>query len=458
MNHKSSIPSFFASIALLLGLLNCAHERSIQQQFARYDGAYERQTLADSTLPVLMPYNRYVDPAGVQIYFGDPKLENHALDCVLSPDEKWLAVLGRYSMVIISPQDQKIVHRLRLEDHFSKENVMNVFSGIAWMAKGDTLQLFWSAVAGKKRSMVIQAEWDGKSLNILRTHPFEAQKPDAAALANEVLVRTEQGRAVLYAVLNGNNRVEKIDIESGQLLWSARVGLAPFGIASAQGKLFVTNWAGSVAGLCGCRHRRCALGCSQSRCPDRGYTRRDCLGPRPRHPERLLHEIIVGLHPNDIIASADEKYIFVANANSDLVSVIDAATAQISETISVRLWQEKNKYWGDSPNGLGLSRDGRILYVANGLDNALAVVRLGRKACSSRSGRAEPGGGFYSHWRLSWRGLRLSRQPALRGKHRSRRRAASNGDRIPAPRHSMPIACWLQSPPFLCRGQRSYQH
>jgi hypothetical protein len=65
--------------------------------------------------------------------------------------------------------------------------------------------------------------------------------------------------------------------------------------------------------------------------------------------------------------------------------VISTENNEVSETISVRLSPEKNEYWGDSPNGLGLSKDGKTLYVANGMDNALAVVELGRKAGGNQS-------------------------------------------------------------------------
>ncbi len=41
---------------------------------------------------VQLPYNRLIQPAGKQIVFGDASQENHALDAVLSPDGKWLAV------------------------------------------------------------------------------------------------------------------------------------------------------------------------------------------------------------------------------------------------------------------------------------------------------------------------------------------------------------------------------
>ncbi len=59
-----------------------------------------------------LPYGRILDPAGKQIYFGDSTLENHALDCALSPDGKWLAVEERYSVVFISTKRNKISYTL----------------------------------------------------------------------------------------------------------------------------------------------------------------------------------------------------------------------------------------------------------------------------------------------------------------------------------------------------------
>ena len=96
----------------------------------------------------------------------------------------------------------------------------------------------------------------------------------------------------------------------------------------------------------------------------------------------VLSEIIVGLHPNDIVKSPDEKYVYIANANSDFVSVIDTREDQLTETIPVRLLGDENPFWGSSPNGLAISGNGKTLYVANGMDNALAVVSLGSKASS----------------------------------------------------------------------------
>jgi len=61
---------------------------------------------------ILLPYDRIIQPTGMQIYFGDRSLENHALDAALSPDHKWLAVEERYSIVFISTIDKKVAFTL----------------------------------------------------------------------------------------------------------------------------------------------------------------------------------------------------------------------------------------------------------------------------------------------------------------------------------------------------------
>jgi YVTN family beta-propeller protein len=146
-------------------------------------------------------------------------------------------------------------------------------------------------------------------------------------------------------------------------------------------KLYVTNWAGrkpeggdlEIAGIPwgAARVDNKAAG---------GATREGSVAVIDRKNGKILKEIVVGLHPNDIVSHKSGKFVYITNSNSDNVSVINTATDTISETISVKLQPEINQYFGDSPNGLAISPNGKTLYVANGMDNALAVVKLGKNA------------------------------------------------------------------------------
>ncbi len=60
---------------------------------------------------VLFAYGRYIQPAGEQIVFGEKDRENHALDCALSADEKWLVVEERTSLYFLNTATRQIAYR-----------------------------------------------------------------------------------------------------------------------------------------------------------------------------------------------------------------------------------------------------------------------------------------------------------------------------------------------------------
>ena len=366
---------------LSVGLMLQAQTFKKTEGQASYWSSYEGKTLSPAENPELLPYNRWVEPAGKQVYFGDPGLENHALDVVFSPDKKWLAVEGRYEILILSPKTYEIVATLNVSSVLKDAGIMNTFSGICWAMDNGSYKLYWGTSSYNNTSYVMQASWDNIKLAASDFYLFEAAKPATVAIPNEVLVLKENGKSYLYVVLNGNNELVKIDLATKQRLWTSKVGVAPFGITEANGKLYVTNWAGSVPDSSDTNVAGVPWGLSKVD-PVTGATREGTVSVIDPKSGSVLKTIQVGLHPNDIIRSNDSKFIYVANANSDDVSVISTATDMVCETIPVRLTPEQNKYWGDSPNGLAIAPDNKVLYVANGMDNALAVVELGLKSCS----------------------------------------------------------------------------
>jgi DNA-binding beta-propeller fold protein YncE len=364
---------------LLLTLLFAAiTSLNAQTDKSGYRGSYEDKTMSPGEAPVLLPYNRWIDPAGQQIFFGDKNQENHALDVALSPDEKWLAVEGRYEVVILSASTRKIVATFLLNKNFNNQVPMNTFSGICWRQEGDLSQLFWGA-ASKANSGVIKVSWENEKFRNPEFIPFAREEPSASSLVNEVCYRNEGGKPALYVVLNGNNKVVKLDPDTKAVAWSTPVGVAPFGITEANGKIYVTNWAGRQPS----RNDSDVAGVpwGSARVNDvNGATEEGSVTVLDSATGKVLKEIKTGLHPNDIITGSDGKFIYVSCANSDEVDVISTASDKVTEKISVRLNAAGNSYWGDSPNGLALSKDNSTLYVCNGMDNALAVISLGKKS------------------------------------------------------------------------------
>ncbi len=343
---------------------------------------------------VQLPYNRFVHSAGDQIFFGDASLENHALDVALSPDRKWIAVEERTSIVFISTLADTVKFILRNTYHPDLRGGSNTYSGIRWHDNNGTPEVYWSVIGINNRSFVASAKWDGTKAEFGRLIEYKAVPPAEVAIPNELLITTESNHEYLYVVLNGNNKVIKQDLITGDTVWITDPGVAPYGLTMAAGKLYVTNWAGreplpadpDVAGI--------PWGKARVNNKAGGSTREGSVTIIDPKTGVKIKELIVGLHPNEITSDRQGGYVYLTNSNSDNVTVINTLIDEITETISVRLQPEINPYFGDSPNGLCLSNDERTLYVANGMDNAIAVIRLSKRAARRGTGNTSIITGF----------------------------------------------------------------
>ncbi len=265
---------------------------------------------------------------------------------------------------------------------------MSTYSGIKTWTTGTESQIFWSAANGDNhQSYVMQAVWDGKKISIKNAFAFKPVAPSPMALPNELLIRTENYKDYLYVVLNGNNQIVKIDLSTNNTLWTKPTGVAPYGIASVGNQLFITNWGGPMPTDTAGRETAGVPYGSTYTDPKTGATATGSVQVIDPATGDITKEIAVGLHPNVIIPSKDGRFLYVANANSDNVSVISVAALQVVENIPVRLIPGQKGYIGDSPNALAISADGTTLYVANGLDNAVAVIKLGAGSSAKGSGK-----------------------------------------------------------------------
>ena len=105
--------------------------------------------------------------------------------------------------------------------------------------------------------------------------------------------------------------------------------------------------------------------------------------------QKLTAEINTGSRPNDLIFSRDGKFLFVANANDNSVSVIDVKSRKVLETVTTALYPDAPA--GSTPNGLALSSDRnggpqQTLLVANADNNCLAVFDVSKPGKSRSLG------------------------------------------------------------------------
>ncbi len=339
---------------------------------------YNDTTLLAEQAPYLMPYNRVIDGAGVSVSYGDPNLENHSLDLTMLPNSPLLAVEDSYGVAVFDSRSRKMLHRWTYDQNPDYKDCMSAFSGIKAVNIRDTTYLFWS-VGGRstRKSHVMQARWDGKEIRFVRSFVFDAIAPATIALPNDVAVLEENGAWVLYTVLNGNNQAAKVDIRSGKVLWTAPTGVAPFGLRVVGDRVFVTNWAGPVVNPSDGRSTAGVPWGAAYTDPRTDAIAQGTVSVLNKQNGQAVKDIAVGLHPNAIIASGQTLY--VANGNSDYISVIDVGKMAVTDSIFVGLFAKEKYLTGSTPNALTLDESTGTLYVANGMDNAIAVVRLGSK-------------------------------------------------------------------------------
>jgi YVTN family beta-propeller protein len=352
-----------------------------------YKTATDDSTLASGKSPFLMPYNRIIDGAGQSVSFGDASLENHSLDAILLPDRQTLVVEDRFGIAFFDVKAHQLLSRWEYNKGSDLKGSMSSFSGIKAIVHHDSTYIFWGAGGrGKPNSYVMQAVWDGTRARLIQTIPFEPVAPATIALPNEVSVKEENGELYLYTVLNGNNQLTKIRVADRKVVWTMPTGVAPFGLTIVGNKAYVTNWAGPVPDAADGLETAGVPWGSAYVDPKTGAIARGTVSIVDIQQGKVEREVPVGLHPNAIISSPDQRFLYVANGNSDYISVLDVQTQQVTDSIFVGLYNRGNGYIGSTPNALAINSSGNTLYVANGMDNALCVVALGNKAATSGTG------------------------------------------------------------------------
>lgn len=333
--------------------------------------------ILDNQSPIILPYNRLVASAGKVITYGDPRLENHTVDVTLLPDNNLLAIEDRYGIAILNRKKNKLVARWTFRDNKDFQNMMSTFSGIKAFSFQNKTYLAWGASERENgKSGIMLAQWLNDSITNVELLPFAAIAPAPISLPNEVEVNLENGALFLYIVLNGNNQLVKMRFTDRKVMWTAATGVAPFGIKIAKNKVYVSNWGGPTPTDAQLETAGVPWGAAYIE-PKTGAILQGSVSVYDLNSGNNVKEIQVGLHPNAMVVSRDSQLLYVCNGNSDEISVININQDIVTQQIPVGLFNTTTTLIGSSPNGLALNDKGDVLYVSNGLDNAVAGVKLG---------------------------------------------------------------------------------
>lgn len=333
-----------------------------------------------STNYTITPVNQLVTPAGRVVELPGMRPQTLAL----SPDGKLLVTAGKtHELVVIDPVTSGILQRVPLPAEAASMTAPDTvsthilqpdkdgqvsYTGLAFSPDGRRIYL-----ANVNGSIKVFGVEEGLTVKPLYSIPLPAA--NAPRRKNEIpagLALSKDGQR-LYVALNLGNQLGELDTVSGKMLRTWDVGVAPYDVKVVGDLVFVSNWGGRRPGqgdLTGPAGRGTLVRVD----PVRHIASEGSVSIIDVAGNRVVQEVLTGLHASALAVSPNGRYVVVANAGSDTLSVIEARTGKMVETIWTRL--NPADLFGASPNALTFHPSGKTLYVCNGTHNAIAVVQF----------------------------------------------------------------------------------
>lgn len=335
------------SLSILLFIAGCNAEKK------NVEGIFKVGIQPDGS--ILVPSNQILRPAGSQVY-----LPGRPVDMVLTTDEKYLLVKNKEELDLIRLSDRKVIQSLPYESSGAS------FTGICLSPDGKRIYL----TDAEKRICV--AEFDNNKV-MHWNKPVVLPDPSIGGPSVPGGLAMNGGGDLAYVTLSRNNSLGVVNLKDNSVR-QIDVGIAPYDvILFSESKAYVSNWGGRrpVKG-------EITYNSSGSQVlvdPGTGIANNGSVSVVDLKNNIQIKNIEVGLHPSGMVVSPDRKKIYVACANSDLISVIDTYSDEVTEKI--RVYRKDSSVYGSSPNDLAISNDGQYLYVACATKNAICVIETG---------------------------------------------------------------------------------
>lgn len=288
---------------------------------------------------ILLPNGWSLTPAGRPLPLGDLPLNMQ-----LAPGGKLLAVTNNgqstQTIQLIDPGTEQLL---------DTRTIGKAWYGLAFSQSGDRLY-----ASGGNDNIILSYPTAGRKLGVPDTLRLGPAWPKAKISPTGIAVDAAGQR--LYTVTKEDNSLYVLDLKTRRTVSRVELGHEAYGcLLSADNKtVYITLWGGNK------------------------------LLAYDRATGRVRGELPTGSHPNELIQSKNGRYLFVANANDNSVSVVDAKTWKVLETISTALYP--TRLTGSTTNGLALSADEKTLYIANADNNCLAVFDVSKPGHSASQG------------------------------------------------------------------------
>lgn len=325
----------------------------------------------------MTPVNQTLTPHGVSIDLAGLRPQAIAL----SGDGDAIYVSGKTAeLLVLDADDGEVRQRVSLPSEAQTEPLDRTsdhelhFDGRAQLSytglvvSADGASVYLSNVNGSVK--VFRVGDDG---TVTPSHTIPLPRADAprrkAPIPAGLALDEAGGR--LFVCGNLSNRLFEIDLATREVTRSFDVGVAPYDVALHGGRAYVSNWGG----------RRPDGEAPVGPAGQGTLVRVDERGIASEGSVTIVdlasgetRDVLTGLHASALAVSPDARHLVVANAGSDDLSVLELASGSIVQTIGCK--PSPSDLLSATPNALCFDDTGEWLFVANGTQNAIAVVEF----------------------------------------------------------------------------------
>jgi YVTN family beta-propeller protein len=330
------------------------------------------------------PTGQVLTPAGRQVNL--PRMRPQAL--ALSPDGRLLATSGsKDAIALIDPASGTVLQSVPLTvitNQLRTNSTATVTNAVSSKSVTNRAQLSFTGLVFSPDSRRLYLSNPGGNIWMFAVNdgridwpPTILPVPNAEAPKQEREIPT--GLAIsadgqrLYVAGNLGGRLCELDALTGRLLRKWETGVAPFDVVLAGSKAYVSNVGGRIPQP-GELTAPAGKGTTVLVDPIRDIPLAGSVTVIDLVSSKIAAQLTTGPHTSALAVSPGGKYVVAANTGDDTLTVIDAHTDRVVEKIWAR--QNPGDLFGAQPNALAFAPDGRRLYVCNGTQNAVAVIRF----------------------------------------------------------------------------------
>ncbi|MBI4893178.1 MAG: bifunctional YncE family protein/alkaline phosphatase family protein [Acidobacteria bacterium] len=309
----------------------------------------------------LLPSNQLLKPWGTPVL-----MKGRPVDVCLSADQRLLAVLNWRGVEIYEAATGALVGEAKSRS--------TSYAGVAF--RPGTREVWASEATRNGPDGILIATLDERG-RVVKEERM-ALKPHPVPVG--IAFSKDGGQA--FVAFSRNNTLAVIDAGKRAVMKEVETGVAPFSVDVSQtaGKVFVSNRGGRKW-----QEGQTAAPTSGGRIAANPVTGSSASGTVTAVDlaSHAAVEIGAGLAPAGLRVSPDGRTVAVANAHSDSVTLIDAASLKTRE-VKLPAWPAGTS--GSIPAHAAWSPKGDALYVLLGGMNAAAVVRGGQVAGAMPTG------------------------------------------------------------------------